>query len=984
MLLLYILLALLGQQTPFLESENLKNSESEKCCEQRTISNESFSESEESVNISEICGNEKTNHRFAQKKSEKGCEPRAMSNEPFLESENLKTSESEKSCEPRSMSHETFFESEKSVNISEICGNEKTNHKLVQKKSEKGCEPRAMSNETFLESENLKNSESEKGSEPRAMSNEQKFPNAQGSQHEAQSLKKTVDCCPLTVDYFENQIRLADSLYKNYLPQYNFEEVKAAVMFFDSCEQRAMSHEQRFQNTQSSQHEAQSTSQVFSFSDSQIQNNVDHHELLKFQNSKILEFLRARAHYYHAVGLTERDDIVGACEHYFIALEIMETESENLKTSKYRKGSEQRAMSHEQKFRNAHSSKLEAQSPDYEKIRFLSLIYTRLGELFLSENYCNLAISKHRKALRYKLLLGENKAVANTYKCLGNSYQLYDMPDSALYYYNKSLETNSELPNRLDVEKCIAQILFNKGERDSAYAMIRKSLDKIENVNVRHSYYNVLGEIFIYDKEYDSAVYYLSRSVNSNIPSIKVASSFRLSTIYDSIGNYEKKAYYEKIVSESSINVINKSVIRGEIQNVYDEYKKRKLEKERLENKKKTKVIAISLSTLVSLAFVITILILRKSKRKDKYIASKEEIISNTNEEIKRKESEIKKLIEAIERYRTDINSLKNEVVIKEHEISSKESVIKNMEDDLSAKERELKKLQENIHEYMILINNLNEDNIAKKKQIKSHLEEIENNRQVINDKDRLISIAAEGLITRKDAIAENRNEIARLQAIIGENDMIINRMSKDYKTNEELIAIQTEKIEELKTEINETRNNLDDLRFRNSSTEGRIKSLNAELKKKEELIKKFTAEISNLRYRLERNHIDISNLNNYLQSEVCSKILNDIKELSEKKLKSYALSPLSKEEFVLLLNSANHHLNYFINNMANKYPKLKKEDMYYLCLVIMGLDNNQISSLFGVTYDAINKRKNRICTILGIVHKNSLNNYLLNIIKMY
>ena len=66
---------------------------------------------------------------------------------PFLESENLKTSESEKSCEPRSMSHETFFESEKSVNISEICGNEKTNHKLVQKKSEKGCEPRAISHE---------------------------------------------------------------------------------------------------------------------------------------------------------------------------------------------------------------------------------------------------------------------------------------------------------------------------------------------------------------------------------------------------------------------------------------------------------------------------------------------------------------------------------------------------------------------------------------------------------------------------------------------------------------------------------------------------------------------------------------------------------------------------------------------------------------------------------------------------------------------
>ena len=32
----------------------------------------------------------------------------------------------------------------------------------------------------------------------------------------------------------------------------------------------------------------------------------------------------AKAHYYHAVGLTEHDDIVGACEHYQNALEIME------------------------------------------------------------------------------------------------------------------------------------------------------------------------------------------------------------------------------------------------------------------------------------------------------------------------------------------------------------------------------------------------------------------------------------------------------------------------------------------------------------------------------------------------------------------------------------------------------------------------------------------------------------------------------------
>ena len=39
---------------------------------------------------------------------------------------------------------------------------------------------------------------------------------------------------PRTVDFHESSISIADSLYKSYLTQYNFDEVKAAMEFFDS------------------------------------------------------------------------------------------------------------------------------------------------------------------------------------------------------------------------------------------------------------------------------------------------------------------------------------------------------------------------------------------------------------------------------------------------------------------------------------------------------------------------------------------------------------------------------------------------------------------------------------------------------------------------------------------------------------------------------------------------------------------------------
>ena len=60
--------------------------------------------------------------------------------------------------------------------------------------------------------------------------------NSQQTLCTSDACSRTVDCCPLSVDYYESQIRKADSLYKNYLPQYNFDEVKAAMEFFDSLQ----------------------------------------------------------------------------------------------------------------------------------------------------------------------------------------------------------------------------------------------------------------------------------------------------------------------------------------------------------------------------------------------------------------------------------------------------------------------------------------------------------------------------------------------------------------------------------------------------------------------------------------------------------------------------------------------------------------------------------------------------------------------------
>ena len=810
------------------------------------------------------------------------------------------------------------------------------------------------------------------GSELRAMSIEQESPKAQCSQLIAQSNINYDD----SVSFYESQIRIADSLYKNYLPQSNFEEVKAAIEFFDSYQPSAISR----QRWRLFDKEADDVNRLIAES---------------------RQLTAAKAHYYHAVGLTEKDNIVGACEHYLIALEIME-EDDLIKRHKDAKTQRRKVLkkqrNDEKTLCDSVTLRLCDSDEDYEKIRFLALTYNRLGRLFYNENYCDLAILKYKKALNCLNIIKDSIPISYTYKNIGNVYQLLGKADSALYHYRKSLEINSGLTNKLDIDKNIAQILFEKGEKDSAYILIKENMNKIENINIRYSYYTTIGDMFFNDKNYDSAAYYLKECLKSDNNYIIHMSASRLSSLYDSLGNYVKKAYYDDIVSKLSIINVNRNFETNKLQDVYDKYKERKAEKEKIKSRTRTKVIAISLSLLIIISFVIIILIWHKSKRKDRlhqeslnekdrYIANKEEIISKTNEEIKRNESEIKKLVEIIGNLKSDINSLKDDAAIKEEEISDKETDIKKMENDLSAKERELKRLQENVHENRILIDRLNEDNIAKEKRIECYLEEIDDNRQVINDKNHLISIATEGLVARKDAIAENRNEIARLQAIIGKNEKFLNKLSEDYRNNKEQMAVYLDEIEKLKTEINQAQIDIKDLRFKNSFTEGKIKKQNAELKNKEELIGRYTTEISELKNKLDI--IDSDNNDNaytpktgmdlYLQSKVCSKILNEINELSAGNIDTNRLTPLRHEEFVVLLNAARLYLNNF-NEIAVKHSQLKIDDLYYICLVILGLNDTQISSLFALSYTAINKKKKKIRHLFGLSSNEILYTYIINL----
>ena len=472
----------------------------------------------------------------------------------------------------------------------------------------------------FLESENLKTSESEKGSEPRAMSHEQRFHNAQSSQLEAQCPSQVFSFSVSQILYFENQIRLADSLYKNYLPQYNFEEVKAAVMFFDSL-RLTTDNSQRTtdfletENLKTSESEKKLKSQGRNAQSSQLETQSLKKTVDCCPLTVDIEYQRARAHYYHAVGLTERDDIVGACEHYLTALEIMEFETENLKTSKSGKGSEQRAMSHEQESRNAHSSKLEAQSPDYEKIRFIALIYTRLGELFHYENCTSIAKDAYKKCINLFASIDDTFASANYYKQLGEIFAMENNHDSSLYFYKKSIELLHDENNQVTREswKGISAILHHNGNVDSSYIIIR-DLISCTSGDEQYAYKTQLAQMYYKDNLYDSALIYFKEVLNRNNKYTKISASNYISKIYSSKGDIEKSNYYMNLYSDQLIDEFNNTSNKLLMVESYNEYMNKRFIPSEIANSNKYQLISLSLCILVLVTLLCYIIKINTNK----------------------------------------------------------------------------------------------------------------------------------------------------------------------------------------------------------------------------------------------------------------------------------------------------------------------------------------------------------------------------------
>jgi hypothetical protein len=141
------------------------------------------------------------------------------------------------------------------------------------------------------------------------------------------------------------------------------------------------------------------------------------------------------------------------------------------------------------------------------------------------------------------------------------------------------------------------------------------------------------------------------------------------------------------------------------------------------------------------------------------------------------------------------------------------------------------------------------------------------------------------------------------------------------------------------------------DSEFKHSLVDGKIKKMNVELRKKEEIIKAKELELDEMKQRMVRMEIT-PDIEAYYKSDICHKIINR---------KANDFSVLSNEDFALLIQAADKHLNNITTRLKEKYPKINKDDMYYICLILLNVDPYKLQYLLDRNPKTVWYRLNKI-----------------------
>lgn len=96
------------------------------------------------------------------------------------------------------------------------------------------------------------------------------------------------------------------------------------------------------------------------------------------------------------------------------------------------------------------------------------------------------------------------------------------------------------------------------------------------------------------------------------------------------------------------------------------------------------------------------------------------------------------------------------------------------------------------------------------------------------------------------------------------------------------------------------------------------------------------------------------------------SKRVRTVLNANVKAFSSYPELVLSESQMSMLINAVDAVFPKFSMKIIEKYPRLKRSDVIYCCLYILGISEVQAAALMGKTYQAVWTRSLKLHEIFG------------------
>ena len=313
-------------------------------------------------------------------------------------------------------------------------------------------------------------------------------------------------------------------------------------------------------------------------------------EAMDYFESVDVPFLAARCHYMNGVGYYEMDSVVRACEEYLKALEIMDE----------------------------HFGKRETVG---DKAKFMALAHTHLCLLFSDQFLHEQAIYFGEQSLPfYKNYNAPPSYITWVLVEIGSHFNMMNQWDSASFYYEKAMDilpdTNTLVYRDIETSRALLQYYLD-GDAQKAQIKLNHLINLVEDKRELLARYLNISEVFFIEKQYDSAVLYLTDVFyeSSNIDAKKQAAKWLMEICLMQDRSNDTQVYSDYLAQfatpeENSIN------IKSRLAELYGNHRQRKAEKWHQQNRRKQTFGTITVVVGLLIVILALCLLYRKSKSK--------------------------------------------------------------------------------------------------------------------------------------------------------------------------------------------------------------------------------------------------------------------------------------------------------------------------------------------------------------------------------